>query len=172
MTKQIDLTVFCSGPDRPIFMTPWTRDGYTYATDGHVLVRVPHWDDIPNNDKAPDVAGRYAFKKPVAEPVEIPALPPPELEPCPWCDDEEDGEECFGCTEARNCTGWKGGGIVRKRVEVTVGGVLYADRYIELIKELPGLKFYPAPYSGANRKANAAYFTFDGGDGLLMPLKG
>ena len=168
MTKQIDLSVFCSGPDRPIFMTPWTRDGYTYATDGRVLVRVPRRDDVPSNDKAPDVAMRYAFEKPVEDPAEIPALPPPEFEPCPW--DEEDGEECADCTEASNCTGWKEGGIVRKRVEVTVGGVLYADRYIELIKELPGLKFYPAPYNQENWK-NAAYFTFDGGEGLLMPLK-
>ena len=48
-----------------------------------------------------------------------------------------------------------------------VGGTSYADNYLEMIKALPGYKFYPAKYDGKT----PTLFTFDGGEGLLMPLR-
>ena len=46
MTDQpIDLGVFCH-PDRPELVRPFSIDGWTYASDGAFLVRVPRRDDV------------------------------------------------------------------------------------------------------------------------------
>ena len=50
------LKIFCSKDlRRPNRNSPYSRDGFTYATDGHILVRVKQLDSV-TNDQGPDVA--------------------------------------------------------------------------------------------------------------------
>lgn len=52
----IDLNLFCD-PERCApgcdFSVPFSRNNYSYATNGHVAVRVPRRPDIPENKQAP-----------------------------------------------------------------------------------------------------------------------
>ena len=48
--KKEDLMKFCGGQ----YPEPWTRDGYTYACNGHILCRIPSINDIANTN-GPDV---------------------------------------------------------------------------------------------------------------------
>jgi hypothetical protein len=50
----IDLTQFCS-KDKHLFsmMAPFSLAGFTWATDGSILVRVPMRSDIPEVCNAP-----------------------------------------------------------------------------------------------------------------------
>lgn len=45
----IDLSSFCHPP----YPTPFTQGDYTYATDNHIVVRVPKRDDAPVNPDIP-----------------------------------------------------------------------------------------------------------------------
>lgn len=50
MTKD-DLKPFCLKGEAygalEALLVPWTKDGFTYATNGHILIRVPAMDDVP-----------------------------------------------------------------------------------------------------------------------------
>jgi len=78
MTTSIDLSYFCSLElARPYIMQPWTRAGFTYATDGHIMVRVPARADVPDNSEVPDaerVFRQVDFSTCFAAP--LPKLPP------------------------------------------------------------------------------------------------
>ncbi len=82
-----EIKVFCAIDDaRWNLLHPWTRDGYTWATNGHIIVRVPAMDDVPENNDAPD-AGRLMAKAP----DDLPYFPVPECTmpapiSCSWCD--------------------------------------------------------------------------------------
>jgi len=47
----IDLSKFCSVGR---FSTPWTAGAYTYASNGHIVVRVPRREDVLGRLDAPD----------------------------------------------------------------------------------------------------------------------
>jgi hypothetical protein len=51
----INLEVFCdpNDPSRPWLGQPFSAGAWTYATDGHIMVRVPRLDDIA---ESPDAA--------------------------------------------------------------------------------------------------------------------
>lgn len=53
----IDLKPFCERADsyRDYLHQPWSRGAFTYASNGHIAIRVPRRDDVPENEKAPDV---------------------------------------------------------------------------------------------------------------------
>lgn len=75
---EIDLSHFCyTEDDRSYLKQPWSRGDFTYATNGHIMVRVPRRSDVPENDKAPD-ADRVLTKVRFDDLrlVEKPALPP------------------------------------------------------------------------------------------------
>lgn len=47
MQTAIDLTQFCNANDpREFIRTPFSDDQYTYATDGHIIIRVPRIPEI------------------------------------------------------------------------------------------------------------------------------
>lgn len=52
----IDLTKFADGGDR----APFSRGDYSYATNGHIAVRVARRDDIAENEKAPKAENAFA----------------------------------------------------------------------------------------------------------------
>jgi len=51
----IDLKLFCdpNDPVRPWLGQPFSAGAWTYATDGHIAVRVPRLEDVAENPAAP-----------------------------------------------------------------------------------------------------------------------
>lgn len=188
------LQKFCASryDGREYLRKPILRGDHVYATNGHIMIRVP---------KGGLVAAELAYPKGLAEMfdkaksglvpwqfVDLPPLPPlkacafcggsGKAYQCPSCDGEgyfiRDDEDCAKCggsgqvteenphgqVECGNCAGY--GNEFNIRVEA--GNAGYADIYLHMIADLPGLEF-------ASRGEEAAYFTFDGGDGLLMPRR-
>ena len=60
--KKEDLMKFCC-PYLKTLREPWTHDGFTYATDGRVLIRIPEKKSIRANPNAPTNGVIKYFKK-------------------------------------------------------------------------------------------------------------
>jgi hypothetical protein len=170
-----DLLPFCAAEHNYRFASigrPWTCEGFTYATDGRILIRVPAIEGVEWNEKAPPVAKLIAetVPKSVAKWVPLPVFPDPVFDECEncggkgkWRETDESGKEIgleFDCDE---CIGGKW----PKVRPVRVLGRLFNDHFLEEIASLPGIEIADVPY----REGAALYFRFDGGDGLLMPMK-
>ena len=84
----ISLEIFCH-PDRPELVRPFSIDTWTYATNGHVLVRVPGAMMLPKTKRRR--MSRACFPTHAPKPRYRPA---PKFE-IPERFDRE--EECFGC---------------------------------------------------------------------------
>lgn len=161
----VDLKKFC-GTDtwRTYLHEPFSRDEYTYATNGHIIVRVPRVAEIgevprilaPEKIFAPLPADGWRTLR-VALP---PAAPPKE---CGACYDGYE-HDCPGCTcECYEC---KGTGLDEPNLSTEIGGVIFDLKYIRMIAELPGVEIY------VTDGKSPTFFRFEGGDGALMPMLG
>lgn len=170
----IDLQKFC-GNDwfRSYLHKPFSKDGFTWATNGHVIVRVPLVEGVePLSSKQPlnvdaTIAGLddAIFFAPSFN-------LPPEKElhdiECPSCDGRGRAHECPDCEcICEDCDGKKT--IKSEPTEsTTIGGVYFTLRYINLICSLPGIQISnTANVKGGTHKP--MLFRFDGGVGALMP---
>jgi hypothetical protein len=154
-----DLQNFCC-PGIPGLSRPWSRDIYTFASNGHILIRVKRLDDIPDNPEAPKTF--HLWPKDIPPFIEIPDFPEPEFTPCVACN----GTGRISCTGdvCEECDGDKKDQVI---VKVKVGICLFSNHYLAMIKKLPGLQFAPPEKD----TLKPAYFLFYDGDGLLMPMK-
>lgn len=166
------LKQFCGGADhRWTIDSPWTRGGRTYATNGHIAVRL--------NKRIPGV-GRLAGKAPdveavldgigrVAEWVEVPRKTCRCLhEPCIYCDEGIWKCNCPTCKTKHRCARCDGTGKDRN---CCVCHVVVLNRTLAL-KELSKLYGLPGLACGAESYDSgvAVYFLFDGGVAALMPV--
>jgi hypothetical protein len=179
---------------REYIRRPILRDGWVYATNGHIMVRVPWAEDIDAVESAIPKGMSFLLDTNRRDTyVEFPAIPPAEAcascsgfgsaYKCPNCG--RTGEFCRG-DEEYQCKRCAGSGQVDAGDEanvvpcdacegtgkwlyqpVQVGGTRFARRYMDLIGSLPGVKFAPHPIS----EYAPAYFVFDGGEGLLMSMR-
>ncbi|HLA29286.1 MAG TPA: hypothetical protein VJZ49_15475 [Syntrophales bacterium] len=174
---------FCGKDETwPPLMKPWQRDGYIYASDGEVMIRVPAGgvnDPVEDEPKAP--SGAFVFDATPIPPtfypipdIEPPAEQPREKEACERCSGEGFGE-CPTCGQVAPCGECEGTGKVtpkRNVKRITIGGRDFAAAKLYRIKTLlPGAHIGPnEPRRGAT-SLPAARITFDGGEGLIMPMK-
>lgn len=173
----IDLQAWCVDPwvkQRPL-SRPWTRDKYTYATNGSALIRVPARADVPDNPNAPDVARAIPADidtRPMS-PLAM-ALPAPIRERCDYCDGTGREAECearlFGgdcsCCPAcgtLECVECNGTGYLIKWPFVTLRGKVFRSDHLRLLLPLPGLHADLQARSGM-----PMCFRFDGGIALVM----
>lgn len=199
----IDLQKFCAKDydPREYLRKPWPHKGHVYATNGHLILRIPSpgdaeailaqpvadkavslFDQATNTGHAPLPAyeqgqechacggeGRYKQSK------------------CDSCDGT--GEftrggsdyECKDCEasgwiadiegEMRDCDVCDGHGRRSHYAPFAEPRVGYDARYLDMIKDLHGLLFSAGESADVGMKPKAAHFTFDGGEGLLMPRK-
>jgi len=154
-----DLRQFCSTDENRFnIQAPFTRGPFTYATNGHILVRVPRLDDVPQIEGAPHA--EVIFDKAAPQevgPTPVLSLPPYETEEC------DSIHDCPNC----NCSCEECGDTreIEVKTSCTVNGALFDAKNMRQLAQLPGFKFAiePPPKQGTR-------FEFDGGEGYLMPL--
>ena len=183
LRMKIDLQKFCGDEkDSKVHVNrPWSRGSWTYATNGHIVLRLPKLPDVSENPKAPDVEKLFqdADERGPYEWVDVPEVTVNWLE-CPDCSGTGIWTEGLKHpTECEECDG-KGKFTRRVPVKFEIGKVAIglSNIYLDLIrKELPN------PKIGLIEAAATTYFRvvptngvpvkikFDGGIGLLMPMR-
>lgn len=168
----LDLSRFCKPNSRRGLDAPFSRGEYTYATNGHIMVRVPRREDVPNRD---DIAGKFEKLFPAQPLVFVPikrAVPLPAISKkiCYDCaaSKHEHNCPCRTCTCA--CETCNGTGLVDaddKYVPVKYRNVIISKHYAKMLLSFPNLEIEAWPKGGKN----PLVFRFSGGDGLLMPLR-
>ena len=197
MTSEI-LKLFSAGESRPITAQPWSLGEFSYASDGRILVRVTRLDDVPENDKAPPVADYFKrdFALCVNPPPDLPFIvwdecsdcggkgTIPANSPCKTCDG--DGYRTCDLGHDHDCDDCKGRGTVAdpKGPAITceecdgkgrwekgvclapVDGFGLNSIYVrKIVTHLTGVRF------ASMDQDNPVPFIFDGGCGVLMPMK-
>ncbi len=162
-----DLKKYCDDPKNGRYQLsePWSDDKYTYASNGHILVRVPKFSDSSKRKDSPTGLGKKSFDEIFkAEPVKwfsIPTVHPK----------HQDCEDCNGKGkfkyhgETVQCEECDGKGKYLRHISVDIGGVAFSDVYLSWIAELPNSTIGPFKVD------EPARFKFDGGEGLLMPRR-
>lgn len=162
-----DLQRFCSRDHRrPNLHAPFSRGDFTYASDGVVIVRVARLADVaeistaPAAESLPFADANAAFTK-APTTIELPAVK--ELE-CECCSGRGSQHDCPQCTcECEECGGH---GQVLETVTVGIGPANFSAKHLKRILVLPNLQLGPLSFS------DPVPFRFDGGDGLIMPVRG
>lgn len=174
---------------------PFSQGEWTFATNGHIAVRVPRMKAVAAAEGAPDCVGLFSKSADLENP-ERDWVNPPEpffsIRPCADCAgqgfikfcDHTDGGYCKRCAgrefvpcekkhpKAEECFECDGKGEIRDGAVLIEGpkGQVKADsRYIELIRLLPNPKI--ALHGNESDRGEPLCFRFDGGDGLLMPMR-
>lgn len=155
----IDLQSFCARDDvRSYLMTPFVIDGHTYATNGHIAVRVLGGEPDPEQT-LPERVREAVLKMFATEYTDFEPLPEvPSPRTCTECagTGEVAGYEC-GNPPCRD-------GELFKPMKI---GVAFFDvRYLHRISKLPNARIRVV-----GPEAVAA-FIFDGGEGRVMPCRG
>jgi hypothetical protein len=208
------LNQFCSNDVTRVGMDkPFSQGDYTYATNGHVIIRIARNNDIPENQKAPKMTALDAdFNKSITEWFGIPDIG--EIsetvckecnglgvtficfecegggEVCPQTDfNDYDEQMCMSCdgtgtlskdkwlkmaksvyvkekpADGETCENCNGTGKMFNDKSISINGVLFSDRYLSWLGELPNCEIGPIDEAAPSR------FRFDGGDGLIMPRR-
>lgn len=188
----INMQKFCQRTHRnKDLRTPFMHLGWRYATDQKIVIRMPDPTANPTHPVGPKVAA--LFEKTPGLKWQV--LPPFQLgKTCRTCDGE--GEylqlRCASCAgegmflhHSYNyvcipCSGygWRGNTTDPKAelydcpdcmlgtscVEVRINDAWFDSRYLALIRNLPNLLIQ------TNGPKGRMDFTFDGGQGILMPI--
>lgn len=192
---QDDLMKFCDLSYEKT-KTPFSSGNYTYATNGHLLVRVNRLSDVPERSDAPPLDEIYKYfcnQNVHDEHISIPCFDSPAKKICSECGGAGKDYSCPECegtgivdlendyneyqADCKSCLGTKiisgvcticdGVGYYFLHESYPIGDQFYNKHYLALIRALPGCAFA----AGRNMK-EPGHFTFDGGAGLLMPMKG
>lgn len=166
----IDLQKFAmkSGSLCEYLERPFSIGDYSYATNGHIMVRLPRRADIPEIDGAPKVFN-------VNAPLEHNATAS-YATPEPFEVTAADKRECFACNgsgKEHNCPDCEcecpdcdGTGAYRPNQSISVHGTPVAVNYILMVLALPG-----AQIAAPRDKEAPIPFRFNGGIGAVMPLR-
>lgn len=159
----IDLKPFCGNEweVRAALRAPWVQDGWLYATNGHVCVRLPAIEANsvgPRHPKNVSALFNKAFNV-EGEFIAFPTLPC--LVNCPVCGGSGSVEDEHGDTDC--CFNCYGSGFDWTRQEVGDSG--FNLLYMHQLSALPNARIC------TNGKKDAAAVLFDGGQAILMPMR-
>lgn len=165
----MDLQPFCSVDEcRMAINTPFAFNGWKYATDGRICVRIQTGepDDSSEPYKRPDASALFkGFGVDGLEAFKIPAIDGVREKRCPSCN----GNGYSTCDHDHECEDCDKTGVLEEWPKKEIGGQIFSERYLSKIINLPGLKFFAR--SADVETLKPAFFTFDNGQGLLMPIK-
>lgn len=153
--------------------TPFAFNGWKYAIDGRICVRIltDEPDDSNKPYERPDASALFKdFNVDGLEPFEIPKLDGVEITECEDCDG--DGSAICDMGHEHECPECGGDGHYEEWPKKEIAGRIFSERFLSKMAALPGIKFYPtaAEWLDGN-PAKPAFFTFDNGQGLLMPIR-
>lgn len=168
MITQETLQKFCSVDEaRPQLHKPFRRGDSIFATNGHIMVRVPVRHDLttePGETAAEDILDKAVTTD--LHPLPIYAIPHDLEARCEECHGAGVGE-CSFCGHETECNECDGRGFFGRRYHAEIGGALVAGKNYKMIAALPNVRInLPADNARA-----PIYFTFDGGDGAVMGLR-
>lgn len=165
----VDLKQFCSTEEHRVrIQAPWSSGEYTYATDGHIGLRVPRRAAVTRED-GPNLAEVFARAEarrrgefqsigigefPVYAQIACRSCAGTKMVECRCCGNESDCEDCDG-------TGleWPS----HPTAEIAPGR-FFSTVLLQKMLSLPCVLV-----SLPEDPSEALLFNFDGGDGLLMP---
>ncbi len=153
-----------------MLMRPFSQAGWTYATDGRLLIRVPRLADVPEYEDSPkDIQKNIFDTQPIsgkwqAVPADLPALTQEVCESCGG-----DGKHECSCGNIHDCDNCDGSGQVPTRAKgAQIGFHLVSYIYLHKIKDLPDIEICES----AKDDIHALGIRFDsGGEGRLIPLR-
>lgn len=173
------LQSFCStDSSRPRLHSPFTQGEHTYATDGSVLIRIPAIAEIGPRDDAPAGAAGSLFIDAAEDFAkgEFKALPSVDVVACRFCE----GAGKIKQVRCGHCGNWTKIPVEcpyescdgKGNAPANSNGVLFGTQminpyYVWKLSGLPGIVIANASKSWADPLA----FKFDGGEGLLMPMR-
>jgi len=167
--SKIDLFQFC-GETRNIDR-PFIADGKTYATNGHIAIRV---NEVRDDFEEAKVSVNFLASAVKAFDVDIKNIKPVKVTgmkneriDCPQCDGTNKIRcecDCPFCENMVDCYTCNGTGFDYAYTgECSYGNCRFNPKYLHMVQELPNSKMY-----ASKRSNGVSYFTFDGGDGILM----
>jgi len=180
---------------RDITKSPFNYGGYTWATNGKVLLRVPLIAGVRAEDYK--IVANLFGSGMEGGGIALPAIPTPLWRSCPDCGGKgfiqerkcpncqgEGEHECQTCGHSADCDRCKSTGYIpdataAKELCLDCGGTgqnetlttsevgigLFQNRYLRLLSDLPGLEFQPHGDVAPGR------FRWEGGEGMIMPAR-
>src|SRR5689334_6461837 len=91
------LRQFCStDPFRPDIQTPWSRGEHTYATNGHIIIRVPIMPNVAEREVAPNAETIFRLTALQTDLRSLRRIEFSEItkEVCPYCDGRGSEHDC------------------------------------------------------------------------------
>jgi hypothetical protein len=159
------ITDFCGRPDIEVRMymhKPWRdANGLCYATNGHIVIET-EIEGAQLGTSPPNMHKLFeaAFKDQASLPwIQLPYLHP--FDACSACGGAGVGGSATE-TDVGTCEKCEGYGEEPLRIKIDDTG--YCIRYMRLLSSLPSVLIAP-------NGMNPMPFKFDGGRGLLMPMR-
>lgn len=167
----INLQKFCgTDPLREYIKTPFTHGGFTYATNGHIMVRVPKIKGVRRQTKTGTWdAPLKGIEAATFQPFPHKPLPPvrePADEECTACGGRGSAHDCPECTcDCEECDG-SGNRMTAPKTSTLIHGVIFDLRYVAMMLALPGVEV-----AASTGKESPLLFKFDDGVGAMMPMR-
>lgn len=200
MIDQATLQKFCANEDiRQYLEKPFRKNGYLYASNGHICIRIPDDSNIQAIEAPSQIDPEKFFSNSVTEWHLLPEnLPPPKpcsncngekivsekvAEPCPDCDGEGDfthGEHTYTCKEC------DGEGYIHRKTQNKVtcpectgtGENIYnpvqigaANYSRTYLALIQSLPGAKIEHVPEHDSWRVCRFIFDGGEGAVMPQR-
>jgi hypothetical protein len=166
----VDLHPFCGSDEiRPYLMKPFSFGDFSYATNGHILVRVPKREGVEPPDKKfnPDKPLADLEKASFTAPIfKLPPQPAADTE-CEACDGRGYEHDCPHCECTCHACAGTGSQAAEGNYSTSYEGVNFALRYVRKMLALPGIEI-----AKPRDKEAPLLFRFEGGVGAVMPLRG
>jgi hypothetical protein len=170
----INLKHFCSTEEWQTYLhTPFSFGEFSYATNGHIAVRVARRADVPEADEKqtkPAETLVKAFAKAEKQrplPISFKLPDQPEKIECEKC--HGDGRPDHDCPTCEcTCEECDGTGWTWPRQRIRFDGFDADAKYLRMIAALPEAKI--ALEKCQEWGTDPVYFTFAGGDGVLMTM--
>ena len=211
MQTLIDITQFCNINDaREFIRTPFSDEQYTYATDGHIIIRVaripeivnpggtilPQWKSMPWDHETLSDWHPIPNEIPDGKRVECKSCEGTgKVITCPDCDGDGEVEYTYDSTSGKtydadiecpvcegrgkmngngehceDCNG-QGHRIEPVAVKVESIGLYVSNHLLQRVKDLPGIMIaIKGPITPLD-PLPPIRFRFDGGDGIIMPMR-
>ena len=190
-----ELGRFCH-KTRGVLNTPFTIGDYSYASDGYIIVRVKRLEGVALMDKEQNIKMVSELFSKVNKSVDnLPEFPcisrkcsscngTGHVAPCKECEGEGTLSfeskyhsyevDCKGCcgdgylmaSSGDSCSQCNGEGQIVLYETVHCGSRKLNNQLLAKIKDLPEIKI-----SHIGEPLSPCYFTFNGGDGYLMPTR-